>query len=70
MSCTMFPRMKVHVEECCKQHDKDYGQQTRLTRKQADRKFLRCVCKWNKFYAVIMYFGVRLFGHRYYRGSL
>jgi hypothetical protein len=67
MSCTMFPRMKMHVEECCKQHDRDYSRYTKLSRYRADLNFFRCVWKHNKFFAIVMYIGVRLFGHRYYK---
>jgi len=63
-NCTLFP--DGTWSSCCARHDRRY-ENKRLTKYQADKLLYRCVAKKNKLIASVMFLGVTLFGHYWYK---
>jgi hypothetical protein len=54
---------------CCEQHDKDYGRESTISRREADKKLRLCVIeKGHPVRAWVMWVGVRVFGWFFYKG--
>lgn len=64
--CTWFPEGNWH--ECCVEHDKAYFKGgSKKQRLKADISLLSCVSlKGHPYISVIMFLGVRFFGHPYW----
>lgn len=68
--CTGIPRMKLAVENCCEQHDKNYGTDSQVSRHDADVLLYQCLLRSGRpVFARVVYLFVRLFGWIFYKGS-
>ena len=77
--CTPFG-LKTSFQKCCVAHDIDYSVYSRVPRKEADKRFLKCMLeiaeidsatpKWIKKAKAYVYFGaVRAFGGFFFKGG-
>ena len=56
--------------DCCAQHDIDYGRESTVSRREADRKLRQCaIDKGYPTRAWVMWLGARLGGWVFYKGK-
>ena len=68
-ACTGSPNFDRRTQDCCEQHDKEYGPLTYHTRAEADRRLLMCVAANGRpWRAILMFIFVRAFWWIFYRG--
>lgn len=67
MACTFFP--EGNWASCCGMHDRHYEEDSKVSRKDADRQLRDCVAATgHPWTAKMMYAGVRTFGRFLYKG--
>ncbi|MCW9733753.1 DUF1353 domain-containing protein [Avibacterium sp. 20-15] len=61
--CTGWKSAPADVNDCCHQHDRDYGINGTVSRKEADERFLQCMLKNKRpILGRILYGSVRMKG--------
>jgi hypothetical protein len=61
--CSVIPRMKHNVENCCEAHDHEYGPAGTISRWQADLRLFKCMFRNGQtVLAFPAWIAVRVFG--------
>ncbi|MFZ7342968.1 hypothetical protein [Avibacterium volantium] len=68
--CTGWKSAPTDVNDCCHQHDRDYGINGTVSRKEADERFLQCMLKNKRpILGRVLYGLVRVFGGIWFKGE-
>ena len=68
--CTGLKNAPENINSCCHQHDRDYGINGKVTRKEADKRLRECLISQDRLiFAWCAWVVVRLFGWYFWKSK-